>query len=318
MYKILISDKLGQAGLDVLDGADDAQYDMLTGKTKEELMAVLPEYDGWIVRSGTKPDADMIGAASKLKVIGRAGAGVDNVDISAATAAGVIVMNTPGANSVATAEQTLALMLAASRNTGQAHASMLDGKWDRGKYAGFELFEKTLGIIGFGKIGRLVAQRASAFGMTVIAFDPYVSEEDAVALGVTLVDLDDLYAQSDVITLHTAVTAETQNMVNADAIESMKQDVIIVNVARGKLIDEAALASGLEKGKIRAVGLDVYQTEPVAADNPLIGHPRVVHTPHLGASTAEAQRNVGVMVAEQVLDALRDVEVRNAVNLPPQ
>lgn len=316
MYKILVSDKLGQAGLDALEAAQDATFDLKTGLSKDELIAILPEYEGWIVRSGTRPDADMIKAASKLKVIGRAGIGVDNIDIPAATANGVIVMNTPGANSMATAEQTLALMLATSRHTGHAHASLASGKWERSSFVGQELFQKTLGIIGFGKIGRLVAARAQAFGMSVLAYDPYVSEQDAMAYDVTLVDLDDLYAQSDLITLHTAATAETEDMINAAAIKQMKAGVIVINVARGKLVNEADLLAGLESGQIKAAGLDVYKQEPPAADNPLIGHPKVVHTPHLGASSVEAQRNVAVQIVEQVLDALRDKEVRNAVNLP--
>lgn len=316
MYKILVSDKLGQAGLDVLAAAEDATHDLKTGLSKEELIAILPEYDGWIVRSGTSPDADMIAAATKLKAIGRAGIGVDNIDIKAATANGVIVMNTPGANSMATAEQTMALMLGASRHTGVAHHSLANGEWNRSQYVGRELYEKTLGVIGFGKIGRLVAQRAQAFGMDVIASDPFVSEDDAKNLNVTLVDLEDLLAQADYVTLHTAVTPETANMINADNIAKMKDGAILVNVARGKLVDEAALAAALDSGKLYAAGIDVFQTEPPAADNPLVGHARVVHTPHLGASSVEAQRNVGIQIAEQVLDAIREKDVRNAVNLP--
>lgn len=316
MYKILVSDKLGQAGLDLLDAADDVSYDLKLKHSKEALIAILPEYDGWIVRSGTKPDADMIAAASKLKVIGRAGIGVDNIDLEAATKQGVVVMNTPGANSMATAEQALALMLAASRHTAHAHGSLKAGEWNRSAFAGQELYQKTLGVIGFGKIGRLVAERAQAFGMSVIAFDPYVSEDVARELAVTLVDLDDLLAQSDYLTLHTAATPETTHLINSDTIAQMKEGVIIVNAARGKLIDEAALAAGLDSGKIKAAALDVYEQEPPAPDNPLIGHAKVTHVPHLGASSVEAQRNVAVMVAEQVLDALRETEIRNAVNLP--
>ncbi len=314
MYKILVSDKLGQAGLDVLDSAEDVSYDLLVGKSKEELCAVLPQYDGWIVRSGTKPDADMIAAATKLRVIGRAGIGVDNIDLEAATKQGVIVQNTPGANSMATAEQTMALMLAVSRFTAQAHMSLCNGEWNRSQFNGQELYEKTLGIIGFGKIGRLVAARALAFGMTVIAYDPFVSEDEARPLGVTLEDLEDLYTQSDYISLHTAVTSETTNLIDAAAIAQMKDGAIIVNVARGKLIDEAALLAALDEGKLAGAALDVFQSEPPAADNRLIGHPKVTHTPHLGASSVEAQRNVGVQVVEQVLDALRGNDVRNAVN----
>lgn len=315
MYKVLISDKLGQAGLDILDAAADVEYVMTPGMSKEAIIAAVPAYDAWIVRSGTRPDADMIAAGTKLKCIGRAGAGVDNIDLDAATKAGVVVMNTPGANAMATAEQTMAMMLAVSRHTAHAHKSLLDGAWERKQYMGSELYVKTLGIIGLGKIGALVAQRALAFGMEIVAYDPYVSEDKAKQLGVTLVNLDDLYAQSDYITLHTAVTADTKNMLNADAFAQMKDGAIIVNVARGALIDEAALLAALESGKVGAAALDVFQTEP-PTDNRLIGHPRVTHTPHLGASSLEAQANVGKMVADQVVDCLRGDDVRNAVNLP--
>ena len=226
MFKILISDKLGQAGLDRLDLAKDAQYDMKPGLSKEELMAILPEYDALIIRSGTKADADILKAGTNLKVVGRAGMGVDNVDVRAATLRGIIVMNTPGANSIATAEQAIALMLAASRHTAQAHASLKDGEWKRSQFVGTELYRKTLGIVGFGRIGRLVAKRAQAFGMDVLAYDPYVSEEVGQELGVTLVDLDDLLAQSDYITLHTALVPETEKMINAQTIAQMKPGMI--------------------------------------------------------------------------------------------
>lgn len=315
MYKILISDKLGQSGLDRLDQMDDVIYDMKVKLSKEELISILPEYDGWIVRSGTKPDADMIAAGKNLKVIGRAGMGIDNIDVDAATMHGVIVMNTPGANSMATAEQTLALMLAVSRHTAPAHASLKDGQWNRSQYVGTELYEKTLGIVGFGRIGRLVAERALAFGMDVVAYDPFVSEEIGRNLGVTLVDLDDLYAQADYITLHTAAVAETINMINAESIAQMKDNVVIINAARGTLIDDQALADGLKAGKVKAAALDVFVKEP-PEDNPLIGLDNVLHTPHLGASSQEAQRNVAIQMVEQVADALRGNGIRNAVNLP--
>lgn len=316
MYKILIADKLGQAGLDRLAAAADATFDVKAGLSKAELIEIIGEYDGLIVRSGTRPDADLIGAAERLKVIGRAGMGVDNIDIPAATDKGIIVMNTPGANSMATAEQALGLMLAASRYTAQAHASLARGEWNRSQFAGQELFEKTLGIIGFGRIGRLVADRARAFGMTIVAYDPYVSEVDAREHGVELVDLDDLYAQADYITLHTAATPETINLIDADAVAAMKPGVILVNAARGTLVDAAAVRAGLDSGKIKAAAIDVYATEPPPADHPLLNHPQVVHVPHLGASTVEAQRNVAIQIVDQVLDALRGTEIRNAVNLP--
>ncbi|MFQ5433821.1 MAG: phosphoglycerate dehydrogenase, partial [Anaerolineae bacterium] len=252
-----------------------------------------------------------------LKVVGRAGIGVDNIDINAATMRGVIVMNTPGANSMATAEQTMALMLAVNRHTAQAYASLLAGEWARSQVVGTELFGKTLGIIGFGRIGRLVAERAKAFGMEVLAFDPYVSEEVGREMDVELLDLDDLLPQADIITLHTAVTPETTHMINTEAIAQMKDGVIVINVARGKLVDEPALAEALKSGKVAAAGVDVYSKEP-PTDNPLIGLPNVVHTPHLGASSKEAQRNVAVQIVEQVVDALRGKDFRNALNMPFQ
>ncbi|MDJ0754042.1 MAG: phosphoglycerate dehydrogenase [Ardenticatenaceae bacterium] len=314
MYKILISDKLGQAGLDRLDEMDDMSYDMITGLSKEELMAKLPDYDALIVRSGTRPDSDILAAGKKLKVVGRAGIGVDNIDLEAATKLGIFVMNTPQANSVATAEQTMALMLAVNRHTAPAHASLLAGEWARSKFVGTELYGKTLGIIGFGYIGRLVAARAQAFGMTVIAYDPYISEAVGREHNVELFDLDDLLAQTDILTLHTVVSPETTRMINRETIGKMKDGVILINVARGKLIDEEALAAGLQSGKVAAAGLDVYFNEP-PTNSPLIGLPNVLHTPHLGASSREAQRAVAVEMVEAVADALRGVDFRNTVNV---
>ncbi|MEM7111830.1 MAG: hydroxyacid dehydrogenase [Chloroflexota bacterium] len=313
MYKILISDKLGQAGLDRLNEMDDINYDVKTGLSKEELIATIPAYDALIIRSGTRPDADIIAAGANLKLIGRAGIGVDNVDLAAATAHDVKVMNTPRANSVTTAEQTMALMLAVCRHTAPAHNSVAAGEWARSAYVGTELAEKTLGIIGFGYIGRLVAHRAAAFGMKIVAYDPYVSAEAAAEAGATLLSLPDLLAQSDMITLHTIVTPETTNMINADTIGQMRDGVRIVNVARGKLIEEQALADALQSGKIAAAALDVYQQEPPVG-SPLIGLPNVLHTPHLGASSKEAQTRVAVEIVEQIADGLRGVNFRNVVN----
>ncbi len=317
MYRILISDKLGKAGLDRLDDIEDVSYNMKTGLSEDELITIIPNYDALIIRSGTQVTADILAAANKLKVVGRAGIGVDNIDIPAATLRGVIVMNTPGANSVATAEQTMALMLAASRHTASAHASLLAGEWKRSQFVGTELFGKTLGIVGFGRIGRLVAERALAFGMEVIAYDPFVSEEVGREMGVTLVDLEDLLPEAHIITLHTAVTPETTRMINANALNQMKDGVILVNVARGKLVDEAALADALKSGKVKTAAIDVYSQEP-PVNNPLIGLPNVLHTPHLGASTVEAQRNVARQMVDQVVDALRQTDFRNALNMPFQ
>jgi len=311
--KILIADKLGKPGLEILDKMSDMSYDLRTGMSKEELLQAVGDYDAVIVRSDTYIDADVIAAGKRLKVVGRAGIGVDNIDVPAATAGGVMVMNTPHSNSVATAEQTLTLLLAVSRKTVAAHNSLAAGEWERNLYVGTELFGKTLGIIGFGYIGRLVAHRAQAFGVNVIAYDPYVTAETGMELNVAMLPMADVLAQSDLLTLHAIVTPETKGMINATTIAGMKDGVIIVNVARGKLIDEQALAEALKSGKVAAAGLDVYQEEP-PTHSPLIGLPNVIHTPHLGASTVEAQRNVGIEMVEQIADALRGVSYRNVLN----
>lgn len=315
MYHILISDKLGDAGLQRLDAAPDASYDVRTGLTKEELLALIGDYDALIVRSGTQVDADVLRAGRRLKVVGRAGMGMDNIDVRAATMEGIVVMNTPQANSIATAEQTMALMLALSRHTAPAHVSLARGEWRRNDFVGVQLYRKTLGIIGFGRIGRLVARRAQAFGMDVLAYDPYVSEEVARELSVTRVGLGELLARSDYVSLHTAASPETEKMINAGTIAQMKDGARLINAARGKLIDEAALAEALYGGKVAAAALDVFSEEP-PRDSPLIGLPNVLHTPHLGASTVEAQRDVATQIVDQVLDALRGADFRNAVNMP--
>ena len=316
MFRILVSDDIGAHGIEILKAAHDATCEVKTGLSPDELISTIGDYDALIVRSATKVTDAVLEAASSLKVIGRAGMGVDNIDVTAATQRGVIVMNTPSANSVATAEQTMALMLAATRHTAAAHLTMAEGRWERGKYAGTELNGKMLGIVGFGRIGRLVAARAQAFAMDVVAFDPYVSEEVAQDTGVTLVNLDELYARADYITLHVPSSPNTDNMISAQSIARMKDGVVIINAARGTLIDESALAEALATGKVRAAGIDVYRTEPPDPDHPLIGLPNVVHTPHLGASTAEAQRDVSAQIGEQVLDVLRGTDLRNPVNLP--
>jgi D-3-phosphoglycerate dehydrogenase len=316
MFRILVSDKLEQAGLDRLAAAEDATYDVRTNLSREELLSIIGDYDALIVRSGTQVDEEVLKAGKNLKVVGRAGMGVDNIDVRAATLAGIIVMNTPGANSVATAEQTMALMLGVTRHLAEAHASLLEGKWNRSAYTGTELMGKTLGVIGFGRVGRLVSQRALAFGMNVLAYDPFVSEEVARELNVTLVDLEDLFAGSDYITLHTALLEETEEMINADSIAQMKDGVIIINAARGKLINDNDLAAALKSEKVRAAALDVFRKEPPAPDNPLIGLPNVLHTPHLGASTEEAQYVVATEIADQVLDALRGTDFPNTLNMP--
>lgn len=316
MYRILISDKLGEAGLRLLEGLEDVSFEHRPGLAKEELLRIIPEFDALIVRSGTQVDADVLEAGGRLVVVGRAGMGVDNIDVGAATKRGIIVMNTPTANSVATAEQTMALMLAVCRHTVQAHQSLSAGDWQRSRYVGTELHGKTLGLVGFGNIGRLVARRAQAFGMHVIACDPFVSEDVGREYEVTLVDLEDLLSQADVISLHAALVPESTKMINRETIRQMKDGVIVVNVARGKLVDEVALAEALRSGKVKAAAVDVYASEPPPADNPMLGLANVVHTPHLGASTVESQRAVATQIVDQVVEALRGTGFRHNINMP--
>jgi D-3-phosphoglycerate dehydrogenase len=315
VYRILISDKLGDDGLRLLDSAGDVDYELKLDLSQDALINEIPHYDALIVRSGTLVEAAVIEAGIKLKVVGRAGIGVDNIDIESATKNGVVVMNTPQANAIATAEQTMALILSASRHLPQAHNSLLAGTWERSRFVGQQLYRKTLGVIGFGRIGRLVAARCLAFGMEILAYDPYVSEEIARELGVTLVDIEDLLEMADYITLHALLTPDTEEIIDSATIEKMKDGAIIINVARGKLIDEEALFAALASGKLKTAAVDVYQKEPPIG-SPLIGQPNVIHTPHLGASTVEAQRDVATQIVEQVLDALRGTDFRNAINMP--
>lgn len=316
MFRLLITDPLGEGGIATLQAAEDIVFDVETGLTKDRLIAVIGDYDALIVRSGTTVDADVLLAAGNLQVIGRAGTGVDNIDIDEATLAGIVVTNTPDANSIATAEQAMALMLAASRHIAHAHAALAKGLWQRTLFSGVELQSKTLGIVGFGRVGREVAKRAKAFGMEIIAHDPYVSGSVGRDLGVGLVDFDELLAEADYISLHSALSPDTERIIDSAAIDRMKDGVIVINAARGRLIDEDALAAGLASGKVGAAGLDVYAEEPPGPDHPLIGLPNVVHTPHLGASTREAQHSAGVAIAEQVLSALRGDSFTNALNVP--
>ncbi|MEO0560665.1 MAG: hydroxyacid dehydrogenase, partial [Chloroflexota bacterium] len=288
-FHVLIPDNVDQAAIDLLEAEDGIRVTAPGKMSRDEAMAAIPTANALIVRSATKPDAEMIAAAPDLKIIARAGVGVDNVDLAAATEHGVIVMNTPGGNTIATAEHTFALMLALSRHIPVAHQTMTEGRWDRKKFKGVELRGKTLGIVGFGRIGRAVAMRAMAFQMKVIEFDPFVDAKDAADFGVTSVTLDELYAQSDYITLHTVITDETREMINAESLAKMKMGVRIVNAARGALINPDDLAAALQEGRVAGAALDVYQVEPPAAGHPLIGADNVVHTPHLAASTAEAQ-----------------------------
>lgn len=314
MPRVLISDELSSAAIDIFK-ARGLEVDFKPGLAKADLLAIIGAYDGLAVRSATKADKEVIAAGARLKVIGRAGIGVDNIDIPAATAKGVVVMNTPYGNSITTAEHAIALMFAAARQLAAADASTQAGKWEKNRFLGAELFAKTLGIIGCGNIGAIVADRALGLKMKVIAYDPYLTAERAIELGVEKVELDGLLARADVISLHTPLTDKTRNILSADALARTKRGVIIVNAARGGLLDEAALRAGLESGQISAAGIDVFTTEP-AKDNVLFGAPNLVATPHLGASTSEAQENVALQIAEQMSDYLLTGAVSNALNMP--
>jgi D-3-phosphoglycerate dehydrogenase len=312
-YHILIPDSVNPKAIDILTAA--GLHVTAPGQMKrEETLAAIAEADALIIRSATKADAALIAAASKLKVIARAGVGVDNVDLEAASAKGIAVMNTPAGNTIATAELAFGLMLALARHIPQAYDSMQAGKWDRKSFMGTELRGKTLGIIGFGRIGRAIAKRAAAFEMTVIAYDPYVSADAGAAVGVEMVDLTGLYAQADYITLHSLVNDQTYHMVNAQSLAQMKRGVRLINAARGALIDEAALAEAIQSGQVAGAALDVYEEEPPPAGHPLIGLAGVIDTPHLGASTEEAQVAVAIEAAELVVNALLKDEYANVVN----
>jgi D-3-phosphoglycerate dehydrogenase len=314
MPKVLIADKLSPAAVAIFrERGVDA--DVKTGLSKEELIKIVDQYDGIAIRSATKLTADVLKAAKKLKVVGRAGIGVDNVDIPAATAAGVIVMNTPFGNSITTAEHAISLMLALARELPAANASTQAGKWEKNRFMGVEITGKVLGLIGAGNIGSIVADRAKGLKMRVIAYDPYLSQERANDLGIEKVELNDLLARADFITLHVPMTPETKNILSADAIAKTKKGVRIINCARGGLIDEHALKAAIDNGHVAGAALDVFETEP-AKENILFGNEKIVATPHLGASTTEAQENVALQVAEQISDYLLTGAITNALNMP--
>jgi len=314
MAKVLIADKLSPAAVAIFK-MRGVEADVKTGLAKEELLKIVDQYDGIAIRSATKITKEVIAAATKLKVVGRAGIGVDNVDIPAATAAGVIVMNTPFGNSITTAEHAIALMMAMARDIPTANTSTHAGKWEKNRFMGTELYSKTLGLIGAGNIGGIVADRAKGLKMHVVAYDPYLSPERAKELGVEKVELDDLLARADFITLHTPLTHETRNIISADAINKMKKGARLINCARGGLVDEAALKVALDSGHLAGAAFDVFTEEP-AKTNILFGNEKVVATPHLGASTEEAQENVALQVAEQIADYLLTGAIVNALNMP--
>jgi D-3-phosphoglycerate dehydrogenase len=311
--KVLIADELSPKALDIFRSRG-VEADVRIGLKKPELLRIIAGYDGLAVRSATKADKEVIAAATRLKVIGRAGIGVDNIDIPSATARGIVVMNTPFGNSITTAEHAIALLFAAARQIAAADVSTQAGKWEKNRFMGVELYAKNLGLIGCGNIGALVAERALALKMKVIAYDPFLSPERAVKLGVEKIELDDLLSRADVISLHTPLTDKTRNILSADALAKTRRGVIIVNAARGGLVDEAALRAALESGHVAAAGFDVFVTEP-AKDSVLFGAPNFVATPHLGASTNEAQENVALQIAEQMSDYLLAGAVTNALNM---
>ena len=315
--KVLVADPISERGVAELAAGGALDVTVKTGLKEDQLLEIIGEFSGLVVRSQTKATAKLLAAATKLRAIGRAGVGVDNVDVEAATKAGIIVMNTPGGNTVSTAELAFSLLMSLARNIPQADATMKAGKWDRKKFEGTELHGKTLAVVGMGRIGTEIAKRALAFGMTVLAYDPYLSASRATALQVELVEtLDDLLPRADFITLHMPSTPETRHMLNAEKIALMKKGVRIINAARGDLIEVNALAEALKSGHVAGAAIDVYEVEPPAADFPLRDLPNVVLTPHLGASTAEAQENVGIEVAQSIRAALLEGEIRNAVNMP--
>jgi D-3-phosphoglycerate dehydrogenase len=315
MPKVLISDSLSTAAVDIFK-SNGIETDVITGMKPEELIACIGEYDGLAIRSATKVTAAVLDAATNLKVIGRAGIGVDNIDVDGASARGVVVMNAPFGNSITTAEHAIAMMFALARQIPLANASTQAGKWEKSKFMGVELSGKTLGIIGCGNIGSIVAERARGLKMRVIASDPYLTPEHAENLGIEKVELDELFARADVITLHTPLTEQTAGILNADAFAKMRDGVLIVNCARGELIVEADIKAALESGKVGGLAVDVFPQEPPPADYSLFGMEQVVATPHLGAATTEAQEKVALQIAEQMSDYLNSGAVVNALNMP--
>ena len=313
--KVLVSDNLSEQGVQILKNAG-LQVDVKTGMKPDELKAVIGQYNGIVIRSATKLTADVIEVANNLKVIGRAGSGLDNVDKVAASKKGIVVMNTPGGNTVTTAEHTFAMMISMARNVPQATASMKAGKWEKKKFMGVELYRKTLGIVGLGQIGSQLAIRARGFEMNVIAYDPFLSEEKAKEMGIEKVSVEEIFKRADFISFHTPLTAETKNMVNAETIKTMKDGVRLINCARGGIINEEALYEALKSGKVAAAAMDVFEVEPPAEGNKLLTLDNLICTPHLGAATNEAQDNVAIAVAEQIVDYLKFGTIRNAVNFP--
>jgi D-3-phosphoglycerate dehydrogenase len=315
--KVLIADSISQRGIDELSLDDQLDVQIKTGLTEQELVGVIPAFSALIVRSQTRVTADILNAAAKLRVVGRAGVGVDNVDVETATRRGVVVLNAPGGNTISTAEHAFSLLLSMARKIPHADANVRNKNWDKKNFEGVELYNKTLGVMGMGRIGSELTRRAIAFGMRVVAYDPYLSVTRARSLQVELVDeLDDLLASADFISLHTPLTAETRHILDAARLQKTKGGVRIINCARGGLIDEGALAQALQDGRVAGAALDVFEIEPLPSDSPLRSAPNLVLTPHLGASTVEAQESVGIEIAQSIRAALLEGTIRNAVNMP--
>ena len=314
--KILITDSLAPEGLEIFKNADGFEVDVKVGLKPDELKKICPAYDGWVIRSGTKITADLIEAATNLKVIGRAGVGYENIDADAATKKGIVVMNTPGGNNVTTGEHTIALMMALARHIPQAVASLKSGKWDRNKFVGVEMCNKTIGVIGLGNVGRIVAERAAALRMKVIGYDPFIAAENIARMGVEPATLEDIFTKADFITVHVPLTTDTQGLINKAAFAKMKRGVRIINCARGGIVEESDLAEAIQQGRVAGAALDVDVDEPPPPDHPLLRLDQVITTPHLGASTDEAQLNVAIAVAEQMVDFLAKGVVRYAINVP--
>ena len=312
MARVLVTEAISESGLDALRAAGH-DVDVREGLSEAELLAAVPGAAALVVRSATQVTASLLDAGADLQVVGRAGVGVDNVDVDHATVNGVLVVNAPHSNVISAAEHAMGLILALARNVPQAHAALSEGRWERSRWVGTELSGKTLGIVGFGRIGRLVAQRAHAFGMKLIAADPYVSAEEVAGGGAELVDLDTLLETADFVTLHVVRTPETIGMIDADRLSRVKPGIRIINVSRGRIVDESALAGAIRDGRVAGAAVDVFETEP-ATDSPLFGVPGVVVTPHLGASTREAQDRAGLTIGEEVVSALAGDPVRYAVN----
>lgn len=313
--KVLVSDNLSELGVQIFRESEGIEVDVKVGLSPDELKQIIGQYHGLAIRGATKVTADIVAAADNLKVVGRAGTGLDNVDIPAASKRGIVVMNTPGGNTVTTAEHTISMMMALARNIPQASSSMKQGKWEKKKFSGTELFNKTLGVVGLGKIGSVVADRSMGLGMRVVAYDPFLSEEQAKQMGIRLCTLQEVFKEADFLTLHVPLTDETRNLICEKNISVMKDGVRIINCSRGPVINEDDLAAAIESGKVAGAAVDVYAVEPPGISR-LVSNDKVICTPHLGASTQEAQDNVAVAVATQIRDYLLDGTIRNAVNAP--